>query len=377
MLNKINTKILEVTKELQSISENELDFETRDGYIVANIKCYEWIDQTDVLKICEENNYSKKVTKKVIKEFNNDRLSNIQQHFNEMEVSYLKEKYKDNVDISDIDSILMVHRLVHNYGYSKEVAIERNPGNSMKWYIDSYWDNALNYSSFEAYKDFIKQSMPYDYEEFYRRKNINFECWQFGRSGGWFSICKKDSIEVDILENYFGYSFYDDLVGAENDKDFNEVVRYYYSTNNETKKEFLQNLKFYKKDFEITINNIKIIIDEIEDSKKYYKENLFNQLVSEIHDFVQTDLKDTNVTIRIDQDKVRTSLGVSVHLEEFKTAFNLLLPKVEVLSKGDRLEVNKKVGNYTVEYIKKKKKDAIVKAGCHRFSFNQIKEVLC
>lgn len=67
MLNKINTKIVDLVKELEAISENGLDFETRNGYIVANIKCYEWIDQTDVLKICKDNNYSEKVTKKNLK----------------------------------------------------------------------------------------------------------------------------------------------------------------------------------------------------------------------------------------------------------------------------------------------------------------------
>jgi RNA binding exosome subunit len=374
MLNKINTKIVDLVKELEAISENALDFETREGHIVANIKCYEWLDQDDVLEICKKNNYSEKVTRKILKEFNEDRLSNIQDHVNEMEVMYLKEKYEDSVDISDIDDIIKVHCLVHNYGYSKEEAVERNP--NLKFYIGSYWDSALNYPSFEAYADFIKQRMPYDYEEFYKRKNIEFQCYQFGRSGGWFSICQEDSIETDILSNHFGYSFYDDLVGAEDDKDFNEAINLYLDKG-ETKKDLIRNLKGHKKDFEATVSNIQSIIDEIENSKKYYKEYLLEQLTSEVHDFVQTDLKDTNVTIRIDQDKVRTSLGVSVHLEEFKTAFKLLLPKIEALSKGDRLEVNKKVGNYTVEYIKKKKKDAIVKAGCHRFSFNQIKEVLC
>jgi hypothetical protein len=373
MLNKINTKIVDLVKELEAISENALDFETRQGHIVANIKCYEWLDQDDVLEICKKNNYSEKVTKKILKEFDDDRLSDIQNHVNEMEVFHLKEKYEDNVDISDIYSILKVHRLVHNYDYSKEKAIERHP--DLNYYICSYWDSAIEHPSIEAFENFIKKRMPYDYEEFYKRKDIEFQCYQFGRSGGWFSICREDSIETDILSNHFGYSFFSEL-SVDNNKDFNEAINMYLDKG-ETKNDLIRNLKSHKKDFEAIVSNIQSIIDEIEDSKKYYKENLLNQLWEEVQDFVHTDLKDTNVTIRIDGDKVRTSLGVSVHLEEFKTAFKLLLPKIEALSKGDRLEVNKRVGNYTVEYIKKKKKDAIVKAGCHRFSFNQIKEALC
>jgi hypothetical protein len=212
------------------------------------------------------------------------------------------------------------------------VAIERNP--NIKFYIGSYWDSAVEYPSIEAFQDFIKQKSPYDWEEFYKRKNIEFKCYQLGRSGGWFSICHEDSIETDILANYFGYSFSDDLVGAENDKDFNEAINMYLEK--ETKNDLIRNLKRHKKDFETTVSNIQSIIDEIEGGKKYYKENLLNQLWEEIQYFVHTNLKDTNVTIRIDGDKVRTSLGVSVHLEDLKAAFKLLLPKVEALSKGGR-----------------------------------------
>lgn len=192
-----------------------------------------------------------------------------------MEVSYLKEKYEDNVDISNIDNIIKVHRLVHIYKYSKEEAVERNP--NMKFYIDYYWDSAIEYPSIEAFQDFIKKRMPYDWEEFYRRKSIDFKCYQFGRSGGWFSICQEDSIETDILANYFGYSFNDDLVGAENDKDFNEVINMYLEK--ETKKDLIRNLKRHKEDFETTVSNIQSIIDEIEGGKKYYKESLLNQLL--------------------------------------------------------------------------------------------------
>jgi F0F1-type ATP synthase membrane subunit b/b' len=254
--------------------------------------------------------------------------------------------------------------------YDKEFYLTHYP--KEQYYLNAYWDKAKKFKTFQAFKKHIIDSDTISYNEWLKRAKIDFKCWQFGRSGGWFSICEESDLENDILVDQYGYSFYDEIVNAEDNNEFNIVVKDY----SDDKKQLLKDLRGHLQDYNEKVEAIQSVINDIEDSKKFFKETLLQQLEYEIDDFVGENLKQSNVTIKIEEDKVKTSLGVSVVLGEFKDIFNLLSPQIENLKRKEKLTIGKRVGNYTVEYAKRKKDDVIIKAGCHRFSFNQIKQVM-
>jgi hypothetical protein len=50
----------------------------------------------------------------------------------------------------------------------------------------------------------------------------------------------------------------------------------------------------------------------------------------------------------------------------------LLKPLFNSMHVNDIIRIDKKVGNYFVEYATKVENDTIIKAGCHKFSLNNI-----
>jgi hypothetical protein len=378
-ISKINETIFNLVSEIAELQDTKHDFDTRSGKICANIKVYEWIDEDDVLTICKKKNISPKQAKKVLKEFNEDRLNNIHSHVCEDEIRSLKEQYEDNCDLSNFAAIFSTWRRANNTDkITKEFYMETYKQDS--YYIDKYWNEAQKFTSLELWKKHIIKQAGNEYKEWQKRNFIDkFECWQYGRSGGWFSICDEDEANCTILDDNYDSWLFDDLEKAYNEDDnrqFNEVINNYIDR--ETKQQFLKSLRSLLKDYNDKINAITEIVQDIEDGKKYFKENLLHQLDYEIDEFINNEflINKTNVTIKIENDKIKTSLGVTVDEIEFKNAFNLLLPKFNSMNSKEKFSISKKVGNYFVEYAKKTKNDVIIKAGCHRFSLNNIMQVL-
>ena len=109
---------------------------------------------------------------------------------------------------------------------------------------------------------------------------------------------------------------------------------------------------------------------------QHFKDCLLNELENEIYIFISEELEDTilnsNCTIEVQDNLIKTSKGVSVQLEEFKTNLAQLKPKFQAMKEGEVLKIGVKVGKYFVERATKTKEDIIVKAGCHKFSLNNI-----
>jgi hypothetical protein len=379
-ISKINEKIFNLVSEIAELQDQQHDFDTREGKICANIKVYDWIDSDDVLTVCDLLNVSKKQRKHIIKEFNDDRLNNIYNHVCENEVRHLKDMYEGNCDISNFEAIFSTWRRSNNTdNITKEFYMENYKKDS--YYINEYWDQCKAFKTSEEWKTFILKGREIEFKEYQKRNLIDkFECWQYGRSGGWFSICDEDEAVCTILDdNYDGWIFQsmEEAYNANDNTKFNEVINEYLNTG-EIKKDFLNNLKMYLSDYNEKINAITQIIEDIEGSKTGFKNCVIEELNYEVNEYLSNEFSTskTNVTIKIEDEKIKTSLGVTIDETEFKNAFKLLLPKFKVMQKKEVLDIKTKVGNYFVEYAKKTKNDIIIKAGCHRFSFNNLSEVL-
>ncbi len=376
-ISKVNKKIYQLVNRLNELSEyNPRNyFNTREGMICANIKVYDWLDEDDVLKVCTDLGIKK--TKKVLKEFNEDRLNDIRNHVLEYETDYIKERYETNCDVSDFNKIFIVGRYAFDSTIERTKVLENRP--ELKYYIENYWDKALTFKTFEDFKNDVTTNSGKEYEDWYKRSLIDkIEVWQYGRSGGWLSICNQDELNFeDIFDKEFSYGFWGRLYDAYNSDDnyaFNQALSEDAYTS-ENKPKLIKTLEGIIADVEEKIDAVRYIIDQIEGSKKYFKECLLQQLEHEIRDFI-TENNDYNVQIKIVDDTIKTTLGVSVPLQEFKNTFNLVAPHIEKLQRKEKFTINKKVGKYNVEYAKRKKDDVLIKAGCHRFSYNQIKQVV-
>ena len=379
-ISKVNEKIYSLVDRLNELSDynpND-DFDTRERMICANIKVYDWLDEYDVLKVCKDLGIKK--TKKVLKEFNEERLNSVYNHFCESEVSYLKEKYEGNCDVSDFEKIFRVGRYAFdsiNKGENYNKESYTNP--KLKYYIENYWDKALTFKTFDDFKNDVITSSGKEYEDWYKRSLIDkIEVWQYGRSGGWLSICNQDELEFDSLVEYeLSWQCIDGLKDAYNSDDnyaFNQALLIDDWTAKD-KPKLIKTLEGIIQTAEEKTDAVRYIIDQIEGSKKYFKECLLSQLEHEINEFI-TEYNDYNVQIKIVDDTIKTTLGVSVPLQEFKDAFSLVAPHIEKLQRKEKFTINKIVGKYKVEYAKRKKDDILIKAGCHRFSYNQIKQVI-
>ena len=374
-LSKINEQIKEVLNSINEFSEKDLNqtFDTREGYIVANIKVYDWLDNEDVWAIIQSSSLQANEAQ-ILEEFTDERLSNIYNHVCETEVRYLKDVYEKNMDILDFKKILSIYAYAHKFETLQDVLNENiNASTSFKYYLENYFNIAKKHKTYKGYVNYIKKKNLAEFNEFYKRDLINFECWQFGRSGGWFSICKESELKKDYLYNYLGYPAHDLLNECNNDV-FNNILNDSLLNYKETKSQFLSRIKQELKEVQSLFNAVEQIIKDIESNKKYFKDSLASQLEYEIQEFCSENLniENTNVSISLAGEIVKTSLGVTVEAKEFKTNLIEVLKELRENSELEELPINRKVGNYFVEYARKIEGDYLIKAGCHRFSLNNI-----
>jgi hypothetical protein len=376
-ISKINEELFKVLSTIEELTENEKskDFNTREGKICANIKVYDWFDKDDLESVLKDKQLTPYQKSLVTEEFDENRLSSIYNHVCEDQVNCLKEQYEDSCDLSNWGAIFRVYNKANNKeGHEKAFYIERFKEDS--WYIERYWETAKQFKTFEEYQKSVTKNDEIGYNEWIKRSYVNkFECWQYGRSGGWFSICDKSEVEFEA-NNYDTLNLVYDLRQAYNDNDnkaFNEVLNNYSI---DDKKKYIKECEEEVKEYNDKVHAIESIIEDIENSKKYFKETLLNELEHEVQQFINHEMDSneiqSNCTIQIEQDIVKTSKGVTVLKDEFQSNLELLKPLFNSMHVNDIIRIDKKVGNYFVEYATKVENDTIIKAGCHKFSLNNI-----
>jgi len=386
-LSKVNSEIQALTSSILEIESYEAtnDFNTRDGHICANIRVYDWLDDDDVKKIIKDNDLQH-AEEEILIEFDENRQNNIFNHFCETEVYYLKDKYENNCDLNNPYNELNLYKRFYNSkfkAYPLKYASIRD-GKTGVLIKEWYSTNEFYYKSFIKFskrknntpKDYLKDLKRHEkwtFEEWERRDKINFECRQYGRSGGWFSICENSEIEDQEFDYYNA-----DLETEEDNNEFNRILREDMEVFSKDKRQFISDMKVFIKEWEKKKETIEYFVNEIEEQTKSFKEGLLDFLENEIINFVDEELsaEASNVSIKIEDEKIKTTLGVTVNLNAFKDAFNSVKDKLLKLEIGDKMPIKIRVGAYFVEYAKKVENDVLIKAGCHRFSLNNINQIL-
>lgn len=349
-MSKINDQIISLSRAIDEINDYEAsnDFDIRERHIVANIRVRDWLDEDDVLNYVKDRNLTQAEIEDLLSEFNDSRLDSITSHTGEWEIRYAKEMLEDRVHINNLDE--------RAFDYARFLRGEK-PKND--YYVKQFelFSKRKN-NSYKQYKAFIQRTNKFDYEEANRLDSFTPEVWQYGRSGGWLSVCKADELENSYLE-WEGIT----------EENIDEILE------GCDKRAVLKEMKESIAGWEFTFASIKHYVDLFEDNAKHFIECVRENMKSEIDEYLDGNLK-TNCTIKIIKEFVRTSLGVTVPLKEFMDSYSELMNELNNHKPGEKFEFNRKVGNYTVENVTIDEDDVIIKAGCHRFSLNQIKEVV-
>ena len=364
-MNKTNEQIIALINRGDEIADYEAieDFNIRERKICANIRVSGWIDADEVFEIEKKNNWGH-LSAEIEEEFGEDRINGIYSHACEDGVSNLKEQYEGNCDLDNYQAILDVWHKSHNdYGRTKEDYLKDNG-----YYIEMYWDDSLKCKTYQEWEKQVKAMA--GYSEWEKRSRISeFECWQYGRSGGWFSLCDKNELEkgVSPIEDSYGWHLIGALKDAKTDKEINAA----FVEHGITKKEFISTSKMLIADFDNKVAALTEIINDIEEQCSNFKADLLYRLEEEMREFVFSfGQMEQNATVSIDGELVKTSLGASVPKEEFMDAWIQLQPILAKLT--ETTKINKRVGNYVVERAERVGDDVIIKAGCHKLSYNNI-----
>lgn len=341
-ISKINQELEKACNELNDlIKDHSEDFDTRGGYLVANIKNYQWLDEDDVLAAMAKNKVPASRTEEFLEEFNDDRLYGILNHCAEWEIEYFKEDFG-----------------------SKDMLSERGED--------------TNFGRFAAAVDMINGDKG--------------DVWQFGRSGGWLSYAQKSIL--DIEENYddqtiVASNFWGESNRFKKNQDYNDFFSYYLDyavyngratrTVHQAKKELISQINATILEITGKIEACQTIekwIGEIKDGFIEVCREQLNHEVGEFWEEIKTEneagdpvLITGNATLRIEGELLKTSKGASVPINEAKILFQSLN------FTGDVIQINKQLGSYKVERAQRYGDDWIIKAGCHKIALSELKRL--
>jgi hypothetical protein len=391
-LSGINQKIKDLANQVLEIENYNVNdyFNTREGKICANIRVYEWLDKEDVKNVIKNQN-AELYKDEILNEFDDNRLENIYHHISEIEVEYAKKMYESNCDLDNPYKDYQRYTQYYNSNF-KSWPIQINTyrdknGVILNQTICTYKEHYKNVETFRKRKNntpkdylkFLRKNNTWSFNEYDRRSLIDFEVWQYGRSGGWLSICDKNQLENQEFESYDFYTDISYLESIDDNQEFNKVLRDELNVSYSDKKAFIDEMQTFIDNWTEKKDAIEYYVNEVEKNVKCFKECLTEQLSHEISEFISEELQveTSNVVIKLEENKVKTTLGVSVDLNTFKIALKDTKPLFKTLKEvGQTVAIKRRVGQYFVEYAKKVEDDILVKAGCHRFSLKNINQVL-
>lgn len=368
-ISKANEKFYSLLQKAVEINDNPLnEYDTRDGYIVGNIKTYEWLDNSDLDKVLKEKGLNQEETELIKEEFNEDRLNSIYYHTCENEVSNFKE-FIGGCATTNFNKVKRAFTIVKG---NEPHPIE------LKHYFTSYAKQIEQHNTITDFIKYLETEHEQEYTEFYHLQNLDENnVWQFGRSGGWLSVAEKDELEnfCEDAANLFWYL--EKAYNSDDNKQFNEILmEHAYNPIDvaDARKELIKNIQSDIESFEEKKASIDWALNKIENDKKYFKESLISQLEYEVDNFIEQEFNidiqirnflngntnSLNFIKEIENDKIITNLGAKVLVKDAIKFINAIKNKVNV--------IGQKIGPYTINKVLIEQSKTFVKIGCHVFN---------
>jgi len=368
-ISKANEHLFELLQKANEINDFNVsqEYDTRESYICANIKVYDWLDDEDVKTSCTALSINNEDKTNVLEEFNDERLSGIHSHICQTETDYIKD---------------FIGGCAHtNFNKAKRAFIENSKNEcslNLKFYHNHFKKEFKRFKELSAFIKHLENTYIEEYKEFYFLQKLDSKnVWQFGRSGGWLSVAKCSDLEgfcqdsanmlYDLKESYY----------KDDNKEFNEVLKsfgYSSETLTQTRKRILSEINSDIAQFNEQKEAIDWIIGFIEKAKKGFKSILLEQLNFEINEFVNENLSidgkidsylnghenALNSIESIEDGKIKTNLGAKVTIEQAIRA-------IQDIKDGKSI-IGQKVGSFTIEKVVTRNNKTFVKIGCHVFN---------
>lgn len=372
-ISKANQEIFELLQKANEINEFEpnQDYDTRESYICANIKVYEWLNDDDVKEVVKNLNDDDKEI--VLEEFNENRLNSIYNHVCQNETDYMKD---------------FIGGCSHTNFNKAKRAFQENLKNecslSLRFYHEHFKKEFSKFKDLPSFIKHLEKTYSEEYKEFYFLQMLDSKnVWQFGRSGGWLSVAKctdlenfcEDSVNMfyELKESYY----------KDDNNQFNEVLKsfgYNYETLAQTRKRVLSEINSDIASFNEQKESIEWILGFIEKAKKGFKESLLHQLDFEINEFINDNLsidnkidsylngdaKSLNSIESFEDGIIKTNLGAKVTIEQ-------AIKAIQDIKEGKTV-LGQKVGLFTIEKVVIRDNKTFVKIGCHVFNLEDIEK---
>ncbi len=393
-LNKTNQKISDLIDEAFTAMEFNADehYNTREGYIVGNIKNYEWLDENDVLKAIRETpileSLQPEEKAKLLAVFkNSNRLNNIRQHTAEILIEQFREEVCQRVHLPNFkDWFAAYHYFYLKFKEVDKVEISQdNYAVYVSTIADSLKENYyLKFDNFKKYAKFFnrrrKNKTPLDFENYIISRNseeykeynyleeADCEVYTFGRSGGWLSVTRTHNIED--FEPDSACMFYD-LKDEKNNFYFNNTLREYdfYSVD---KKKVIQELEEFIESHKYRKEAIDFVLEKIKKESLGFKQAMIDQLSEDMVEYhFDSGSFEQNISLKYypNQQLIKTSKGISVEVDDFLDAFRLI-------KESKNIGEIKNLGGYSVTGVIDDTSDVIIELGCHIFSVNKTEKFL-
>ena len=368
-ISKANEKFYSLLQKAIEINDDPLnEYDTREGYICANIKVYDWLSTSEVEEHIKTLNLTPEEREQLEEEFDEERLNSIYYHTCENEVSYFKE-FIGGCATTNFNKVKRAFTIVKN---NEPHPIE------LKHYFTSHEKQIEQYNTIEEFIKYLESEHEQEYNEFYHLQNLDSKnIWQFGRSGGWLSVAKKEELENFCQDAANLHWYLEKAYNSDDNKQFNEILMdhaYRCTTVAEAREELTKNIQNEIESFEERKASIDWALNKIENDKKYFKENLISQLEHEIDSFIDQEFN-IDIQIRnflsgntnalnfikeIEGEKIVTNFGAKVLIKDAIQFINAIKNKVNV--------IGQKIGPYTINKVLIEQSKTFVKIGCHVFN---------
>jgi len=378
-ISKLNEKLYSILSKGEEIFNVEASsiYNTRDKHIVANIKVYEWIGESDVSNYIETlPNLSKEDRESILEEFNDNRLNDIYYHTCDDQVSYIKD-FIGGCAHTDYNKLKRSFA-VYKSGLTND---------TLRSCIENNSKTFDKFNTIEQYVKHLETTEGDEYKEFYYLQNLDVDnVWQYGRSGGWLSVAKVSDIEGFCEDTRNVYENLYDAYVSDDNKTFNEVLMeyaYYNETLNDVRKRLIANAENDIEVYNRYKEAIDWILDYIENGRRAFKENLLYQLSFEIDSFIENEF---SIDIQIEKFIAgnKEVLNFIKEVENDGTVVTNFNAKVRVKDALQFIEaikngvdvINQRIGAFTINKVMKVSELTFVKIGCHVFNLEDTEQRL-
>jgi hypothetical protein len=386
---KANSKEISIYKKLQralaqtQVLLDNIHSDMHGTYIAFNCKIYSGIVSQEALRqLVKEMKLPFRQSLQVLREFNNEnRLENIFTHQLHREA----DGFKDMVNGSQYVSASYVRSLITEYSINYP-SLESIEYPALRDKLKKVKSVIAGQAAIEAF--FADSVIGFEHSSMMNPDQV----FQFGRSGGWFALADAEDIREynSRIEWYLKELFKTEngtLFFTPEDNETREQAQHAVNSNCDA-----ESITKQCRAIEFFLNAGKEMVKSMK-TESYFKEAVVEEIMTFVSELpatytikqeiefiegktnLRTNLKSKSFIRRSAQDSrmIETSQGVKVSIREGLALYKELTKVVEGKKSKPALD---KIGGFHIESFTKEDKEWVLKAGCHRITYQHIQRAI-